>query len=130
MQQTRIMSLVEVTTGSLIGFVVAVLANYFILPLFGFQVKLSESFAITLMFMGISIIRGYLVRRFFASFVTKFASWFDRIYSSAMALVYRDCAKPEFPTYYETPPDWEKCRNLVLDGPTPCWYPHCGCFKN
>ena len=73
--QSRVMSLVEVATSSLIGFVVSIWANYAVLPLFGFRVKLSESFAITLIFMVISIIRSYLVRRFFATYVKRFAAW-------------------------------------------------------
>ena len=66
MTQSRIMSLVEVITGSVIAFVVAIWANWAVLPLFGFEVKLQQSFAITLIFTIISIVRSYLVRRFFA----------------------------------------------------------------
>ena len=69
------MSMVEVATASLIGFVVSIWANYAVLPLFGYHVKLSESFAITLIFVVISIVRGYLVRRFFAVYMTRFAVW-------------------------------------------------------
>jgi hypothetical protein len=58
-----------------IGFVVSICR----VPLFGFEVKLSESFAITLIFMVISIIRSYLVRRFFALYVKRFAAWCGRI---------------------------------------------------
>lgn len=29
---------------------------------------------------------------------------------------------------YATPPHCDRCRNLVSDGPTPCWYPHCDCM--
>jgi len=32
------------------------------------------------------------------------------------------------PSYYTTPKDFSKCRNLVKDGPTPCWHPHCDCM--
>jgi hypothetical protein len=75
MEQSRVMSLVEVVTSTLIGFGVSVWANYAVLPLFGFKVKLAESLAITLVFTVISIIRSYLVRRFFAVYVTRFAAW-------------------------------------------------------
>jgi hypothetical protein len=37
MEQSRVMSLVEVVTPSLIGFVVSIWANYVVLPLFGFR---------------------------------------------------------------------------------------------
>ncbi|MGC0389158.1 DUF7220 family protein [Bradyrhizobium sp. USDA 241] len=79
MEQSRVMSLVEVVTSSLIGFVVSIWANYAVLPLFGFKVKLAESFAITLIFMVISIIRSYLVRRFFAVYLKRFAAWCQEI---------------------------------------------------
>jgi hypothetical protein len=85
MEQSRTMSLVEVVTSSLIGFVVSIWANYAVLPLFGFQVKLSESFAITLIFMVISIVRSYLVRRFFASHVARFAAWCQAYYADLKA---------------------------------------------
>jgi len=73
--QSRVMSLVEVATSSLIGFVVSIFANWAVLPLFGFSVKLSQSVVITTIFVVISIVRGYLVRRFFAVYVTRFAAW-------------------------------------------------------
>jgi hypothetical protein len=86
MEQSRVMSLVEVATSSLIGFVVSIWANYAVLPLFGYRVKLAESFAITLIFMVISIIRSYLVRRFFAVYVTRFGAWCQEIYDGFASL--------------------------------------------
>lgn len=65
MGQSRIMSLVEVITGSVIAFLVSIWANWAVLPLFGFQVRIDQSFAITLIFTLISVVRSYLVRRFF-----------------------------------------------------------------
>jgi hypothetical protein len=76
MNQSRVMSLVEVATSSLIGFAVSIWANYAVLPLFGLRVKLAESFAITLIFMVISIVRSYLVRRFFAVYLKRFRTNF------------------------------------------------------
>lgn len=86
MEQSRVMSLVEVATSSLIGFGVSIWANYAVLPLFGFKVKLAESFAITLIFMVISIIRSYLVRRFFAAYVKRFAAWCQEVYDGFPSL--------------------------------------------
>jgi len=59
------MSLVEVVTGSVIAFAVSILANWAVLPLLGFPVKFSQSVVITAVFTVISIVRSYLVRRFF-----------------------------------------------------------------
>lgn len=33
------------------------------------------------------------------------------------------------PSYFTTPPDVKKCKRYRTDGPTPCWHPHCDCFK-
>jgi hypothetical protein len=37
---------------------------------------------------------------------------------------------PDYPTFYTTPADWRRCENFNPDGPTPCWHPHCDCFKS
>jgi hypothetical protein len=65
MNQSRVMSLVEVMTSSLIGLV---FANRMLLPIFfGLHPSLTASFWMTVMFMVLSIVRGYLVRQFFAA---------------------------------------------------------------
>jgi hypothetical protein len=43
-------------------------------------VKLAESFAITLIFLVISIIRSYVVRRFFEVHLKRFAAWCQEIH--------------------------------------------------
>jgi hypothetical protein len=73
------MSLVEVITGSVIAFVVSVWANWAVLPLFGFHVRIEQSFVITLIFTAISIIRSYLVRRFFEVYLRPFMAWCKQI---------------------------------------------------
>lgn len=75
MTQSRFMSLVEVITGSVIAFAVS---NWAVLPLFGFRVRLDQSFAITAIFTVISIARSYLVRRFFEVHVKRVAAWCQR----------------------------------------------------
>jgi hypothetical protein len=75
MAQSRVMSLVEVVTGSVIAFAVSIWANYAVLPLFGFYVNIGQSFAITVIFTVISIVRSYVVRRFFEVYVKRFAAW-------------------------------------------------------
>jgi hypothetical protein len=34
---------------------------------------------------------------------------------------------PGWPDFYTTPADWSQCKNLNLEGATPCWHPHCDC---
>lgn len=72
MAQSRTMSLVEVVTGSVIAFLVSIWANWAVLPLFGFHVRIEQSLAITLIFTVIPIVRSYLVRRFFEVYLRPF----------------------------------------------------------
>ena len=65
--QTRLVSLIEslcnVTSGWLLSLMVW---QYAVAPLFGYEVTLSTNIALTSIFTGVSIGRGYLWRRFFA----------------------------------------------------------------
>lgn len=63
--QSRIGSFVEAWANVGIGFGVAWLSNLIVLPLFGLRVGAGKSFCIAIVFTGISLIRSYLVRRFF-----------------------------------------------------------------
>jgi hypothetical protein len=63
--QSRVMSAVEASTNVLIGYLVSVAANIIILPLFGYDVTVADSFAIGLAFTAVSLVRSYLLRRVF-----------------------------------------------------------------
>jgi hypothetical protein len=63
--QSRRSSFIEAVFNVAIGYLVSVLANILILPLFGYDVSLSDSFAIGVAFTVVSLIRSYAVRRFF-----------------------------------------------------------------
>lgn len=63
--QSRIMSATEAATNIAIGYAVSVTANLLVLPMFGYNVTLGDSLAIGLAFTVISLIRSYVVRRFF-----------------------------------------------------------------
>lgn len=63
--QSRLMSLVEAWSNVAVGFVINLFANLLILPLFGLQVTLSDAFGIGLVFTLISVVRSYLLRRFY-----------------------------------------------------------------
>ena len=65
MTQTHLQSLVEILTGVFIGFIVALLSQLLIFPLFGIKVALTDNLAIAGYFTLISVARGYLVRRWF-----------------------------------------------------------------
>ena len=59
------MSAVEASLNVLIGYLVSVLANILILPLFGYDVTVADSFAIGLAFTAVSLVRSYALRRWF-----------------------------------------------------------------
>jgi hypothetical protein len=63
--QSRLNSATEAFVNVAIGYLVSVLANILILPMFGYDVTLVDSFAIGVAFTVVSLLRSYAVRRFF-----------------------------------------------------------------
>ena len=68
MSQSRRASLLEALANIAIGYGVSVLANIFLLPLWGFSVSPRAGAEIGLLFTFISLIRAYFLRRFFNRF--------------------------------------------------------------
>jgi hypothetical protein len=65
MRQTRLGSLIEVSINIFIGFWINFVANLVILPLFGFNVTISDNFLIGFLYTIVSVARSYVVRRWF-----------------------------------------------------------------
>lgn len=65
MMQSRWMSLVESVANVLVGYIVAVVTQVLVFPLFGWRATLSENLMIELIFTGVSLVRSYLLRRAF-----------------------------------------------------------------
>lgn len=65
MNQSRLHSLIETVTGTLIGFVMSLCLAALVFPAFGHAFTLSQNFWITVIFTVASIVRGYAVRRLF-----------------------------------------------------------------
>jgi hypothetical protein len=63
--QSRRQSMAETVASVAIGYVVALLSQLAIFPVFGLEVTLTDNLLIGAWFTIISIIRGYYVRRFF-----------------------------------------------------------------
>lgn len=63
--QTRLESFIEAWANVIVGYLVAVAANYWLLPLWGYQVTPRASFEIGLAFTGVSLVRSYIIRRWF-----------------------------------------------------------------
>lgn len=65
MNQTRLGSLIEVMVNIVIGFAINMVANLWVLPLYGFQVTGGQAFSMGLIFTVISVVRSYCIRRWF-----------------------------------------------------------------
>ena len=65
MTQSRTMSLVEAVTNVIVGYVLAVITQLLVFPLFGLEAALGEHLAIGAAFVMVSLARGYLLRRLF-----------------------------------------------------------------
>lgn len=63
--QTKWGSVVEAWANIAVGFSINWTANMFILPLFGFHVTGTQAFNIGLIFTVISLVRSYVLRRWF-----------------------------------------------------------------
>jgi hypothetical protein len=63
--QTRLGSFIEAWVNVLIGFGINWCANLVILPMFGFNVSPGQAFEIGLWFTAVSVLRSYVVRRWF-----------------------------------------------------------------
>lgn len=63
--QTKRASLVEAIVNVIVGYGIATTANYFVIPLFGYNVSWTDSAGIGLILTVISIARSYCLRRFF-----------------------------------------------------------------
>ena len=63
--QSKKMSLIETCCNIAIGYVVAVLSQIAIFPLFGINIPIHDNLMIGLWFTIISLIRGYVLRRVF-----------------------------------------------------------------
>ena len=65
--QSKKDSLIESLTSTTIGVIIGIVLNLTILPVFGYPVSLSDSLWISVIFTIVSIIRSYIIRRWFNS---------------------------------------------------------------
>jgi uncharacterized protein YacL len=70
MRQTKLESLVEALVNTVIGFFITMSVYPFINWICGIEMTISQASLSTLLFTVISIIRGYIVRRFFNNLYT------------------------------------------------------------
>lgn len=80
MSQTRTSSFVEAVINTTIGFVISLVLTAVVLPAYGHAVSLSQNLQITGIFTVASIVRSYVLRR-----------WFNaRIHRAAIHLTTKD----------------------------------------
>ena len=65
--QTKRQSAIESLTSTTIGIIIGIVLNLTILPIFGYPVSVVDSLWISVIFTVISIIRSYIIRRWFNS---------------------------------------------------------------
>lgn len=65
MMQSKKDSWIEAITNTAIGYLVAVASQIVIFPFFGIYIPLMDNFIMAIWFTMVSLIRGYLVRRWF-----------------------------------------------------------------
>ena len=66
MSQSQRLSLVEAITNVVFGYALAVITQIVAFPWFGLQVSLGDNLAIGAVFIGVSLVRSYALRRLFA----------------------------------------------------------------
>ncbi|MEM6942124.1 MAG: hypothetical protein AAF416_17080 [Pseudomonadota bacterium] len=63
--QSRFLSALEAVANVVVGYALAVLAQFAVFPAFGLPVGLSQSLEIGAVFTALSLLRGYALRRLF-----------------------------------------------------------------
>jgi TctA family transporter len=65
--QTKKWSMIETLVSVGIGWIISVILNMLVLPLFDYDVNLTDGVLISIIFTAVSVVRSYVVRRFFNS---------------------------------------------------------------
>ena len=67
LMQSKKDSLIESLTSTTIGWLIGVILNLTVLPLFDYNITVVDSLLVSLIFTAVSVARGYVVRRIFDS---------------------------------------------------------------
>ena len=65
--QSKKQSLIETLTSVFAGWLIGVILNMLVLPLFDYDVSLTDGVLISIIFTAVSVVRSYVVRRIFNS---------------------------------------------------------------
>lgn len=72
-RQTRLGSFIEVCINIAIGFTINFVMNLTIFPLFGWNISIGENLLLGVIYTVVSVIRGYMVRRYFETRIQRAA---------------------------------------------------------
>jgi uncharacterized membrane protein len=64
-QQSRLMSLVASIANVVVGFLLALLTQIAVFPVFGLVVSGTDNLLISVIFTAVSLVRSFILRRFF-----------------------------------------------------------------
>ena len=67
LMQSKKDSFIETLTSVFVGWLIGVILNMLVLPLFDYNITVIDSLWVSLIFTVVSVIRGYIIRRFFNS---------------------------------------------------------------
>lgn len=65
MSQTKRQSAIEAVMNMVIGYSINMIANFTLFPLFGWSITLEQNLLLGVFYTGISLLRSYLLRRFY-----------------------------------------------------------------
>ena len=65
--QTKKQSFIETLTSVFVGWLIGVILNLTILPFFDYNITVVDSLWVSLIFTVVSVVRGYVIRRWFNS---------------------------------------------------------------
>jgi len=63
--QSRLFSFIESVANVLVGITIAVITQIIVFPWFGINVSILDNVGIAVIFTGVSLLRSYLLRRYF-----------------------------------------------------------------
>ena len=69
--QTKFQSFIESLVNILIGYFTALFSQFLIFPMFNINIPIQDNLLIGLYFTGISLVRSYIIRRYFNKRVKK-----------------------------------------------------------
>jgi len=74
MRQSKLGSFVEAMTNTFIGYFISLIVQFIVYPLYGATFTFMQNIQIGLIFMIVSILRSYIIRRWFNKYIHLMAS--------------------------------------------------------